>query len=61
MVQSYHPVDFIEFYDADIAGTNNINKSPSAINDASDGIKSGGYLYVPLTDAHESLSGSRSR
>jgi hypothetical protein len=61
MVQNYRPVDFIEFYDVDIAGTNTVNKSPSAINDARDGIMSGGYLYVPLTDAHESLPGTGAR
>ncbi len=61
MAQNFRPVDFIEFYDVDITGTNEVDKTPSAINDAPDGITSGGYMYVPLADAHESLPGTGDR
>jgi hypothetical protein len=59
MVRNFGPVDFIEFYDVDIAGSNPLNKPASAINDAPNGVTSGGYMYVPLTDAHRSLPGFR--
>jgi len=69
MLACYRHVDFIEFYDVDIA--NNfalapidgslpatliqVNKPISALNDDPNGITSGGFMYVPLTDAHFSL------
>jgi hypothetical protein len=59
MVTNYRPVNFIEFYDVDITNSNPVNIPPpsSPINDAPDGVASGGYLYVPLTDAHQNLPG----
>jgi hypothetical protein len=59
MVTNYRPVNFIEFYDVDITNSNPVNIPPSSspINDAPDGVGSGGYLYVPLTDAHQNLPG----
>jgi hypothetical protein len=64
-------VDFIEFYDVDIANNFilapidgsiplnpvSVNKPFSALNDDPDGISTGGYMYVPLLDAHKSLRG----
>jgi hypothetical protein len=69
MLRNYGPVDFVEFYDLDIAnnftlppldGTTppnplRVNKPHSVINDAPNGVTSGGFMYVPLTDAHKSL------
>jgi hypothetical protein len=71
MLMNYGPVDFIEFYDVDITsnftlppldgsrppGARQVNIPNSAINDAPNGVTSGGFMYVPLTDAHYSLPG----
>jgi len=71
MLPGYSGVDFIEFYDVEIANnfsvptvkgectgrSRYVNLPPSAINDAPDGIASGGFMHVPLTDAHRSLRG----
>jgi hypothetical protein len=72
MLPCYRHVDFIEFYDVDIA--NNfalapidgstpttliqVNKPISALNDDPNGIISGGFMHVPLKDAHISLRAS---
>ena len=82
MVAGYRHVDFIEFYDVDIANnftlpqispvydtplvptppatepaSSYVNIPISVLNDAPSGIRSGGFMYVPLTDAHFSLRG----
>jgi hypothetical protein len=69
MLVCYRQVDFIEFYDVDIA--NNfalapidgstpsvfvqVNKPITALNDDPYGITSGGFMHAPLSDAHFSL------
>ena len=72
MLPRYSKVDFIEFYDVDIANnfsvplvngsrsmrSRNVDKSASAINDDPNGESSGGFMYVPLMDAHLSLRGT---
>jgi hypothetical protein len=69
MVTCYGPVDFIEFYDVDIANDFvlapidgsippiqvHVNKPHTALNDDPNGVTSGGFMYVPLSDAHFSL------
>ncbi len=69
MLPCYRQVDFIEFYDVDIAndfalapidGSTpatliQVNKPISALNDDPNGVTSGGFMHVPLTDAHFSL------
>lgn len=64
MVTNYSPVNFIEFYDVDIAnnytlpaldgsmspGSLSVNQPPSVNND-----DPGGFMYSPLTDAHKVL------
>jgi hypothetical protein len=71
MVEGYSGVDFIEFYDVEIANnfsvptvkgqcterSHYVNSPPSAINDAANGLTFGGFMHVPLTDAHRSLRG----
>jgi hypothetical protein len=66
-LSGYVPVNFIEFYDVDIAsnftlpnldgsmssGSSHVNNPLSANND-----DPGGFMYVPLTDAHASFRGA---
>jgi hypothetical protein len=57
MLPGFRPVNFMEFYDAEIASSfaptippMQLNTPPSVLND-----DVGGYMQVPLTDAHENL------
>lgn len=50
MLPGYLPVNFIEFYDTDIAGMSTLDKPPAVYND-----DLGGYMRAPLTDAHNHL------
>jgi len=72
MLPCYRHTDFIEFYDVDIANDFalapidgsipanplQVNKPISALNDDPNGVTSGGFMYVPLADAHFSLRGN---